>query len=193
MLEEKKCHDIVEALLDINLEKIEISKKAMEKHFDESYRGNGSYRSPILSLFMWGPFIDFDVQKSIQECKLDNLHLGSHVCTNFSEKHYWMYTHSTTVPCKTGPLKYLEGPVMTLDLRVVYPCNRTGCNEDCLCDLCLNCDKCPKNEHKAHIKNSTLECVVKKLAFCQNHQINHPENFIEKEDISIEKNIFIII
>ena len=190
VLEEKKCHDIVEALLDINLEKIEISKKDMEKHFDESYRGNGSYRSPILSLFMWGPFIDFDVQKSIQECKLDNLHLGSHVCTNFSEKHYWMYTHSTTVPCKTGPLKYLEGPVMTLDLRVVYPCNRTGCNEDCLCDLCLNCDKCPKNEHKAHIKNSTLECVVKKLAFCQNHQINHPENFIEKEDISIEKNIF---
>ena len=190
VMEEKKCHDVIEALFNVNHEHINIAKKDIEKNYDESYRGNGTYRSPILSLFMWGPNIEYKLQKTDQECNLENIQSESHVCTNFSDKNYWMYTHSARVPCKKGTLENLEGPVMNLDLRVVYPCNRAGCNEDCLCELCTNVDKCPKSEHKRHLKDIAAECMVKKMSYCQEHQVNHPENCKEEEDISIKKNIF---
>ena len=190
ILEEKKCHDILEALIDINRKKIESNRKEMKKIFDESYRGNGPLREPILSLFMWGPYVDLEIKRNLKACKLYNTRAGFHSCSNFSEKHYWMYTHSKRFNCKEGFLSKLEGPVITTDLKIIYPCNRSGCNEECLCDLCSNSDKCRKSDHKSHIKNLELECPVKNLAFCADHEINHPKNFDKSEDISVDKNVF---
>ena len=162
----------------------------MKEIFDESYRGNGPFREPILSLFMWGPCVDLEIERSLKECKFYNTWEGFHICSNFSEKHYWMYTHSKRINCKEGFLGKLEGPVITSDLKVIYPCNRSGCNVECLCDLCSNSDKCKKSEHKSHMKDSELECPVKDLAFCSDHEINHPKNFDKSEDIAVDKNVF---
>jgi hypothetical protein len=190
ILEEKKGQDIIEALLNLNREEINRSRIKMQKLFDESYRGNGRIREPILSIMMWGPNTDNRLRKTDQECKLDSLRYGTHVCTNFAEKHYWMYRHNGNVPCNKGHVENLEGPAMTSDLKVIYPCNRAGCNQDCLCDLCINRLECPRMEHKEHLKESNSECSVTKESQCQEHNIDHPENFNKVEDISVDKNIF---
>ena len=64
--------------------------------------------------------------------------------------HNWIYTHSERIDCKNELFSDLEGPIITIDLKVLYPCNRSGCNENCLCDL-------------------KLKCFVKDLAFCTDH------------------------
>lgn len=193
IIEVKKCHDIIEALLNINRKEIEKNKREMTIAYDESYKGNGLMREPILSLMMWGPLTNHNLRKSDAECKFDPMidrQSGVHACSNFSEKHYWMFTHSPSVACIEGTLKNLEGPVMTSDLTFVYPCNRTDCNHNCLCQLCINSFKCSKDQHKNHIKEIYPECDVDKSSQCQEHQIDHPKNFDNKEDISVQKNIF---
>ena len=40
VMEEKKSHDVTEALMNVTRNKIETSRKEMEKKYDESYRGN---------------------------------------------------------------------------------------------------------------------------------------------------------
>ena len=78
-----------------------------------------------------------------------------------------MYTHSERKNCSKGHLSDLE------DLKVLYPCNRFGCNENCLCDL-------------------KLKCFVKDLAFCTYNLINLPKCFAETKDISVD-NLFMIL
>jgi hypothetical protein len=190
VMEEKKCHDITEAMLNVNRVKMEQNKGVMENIYEESYNGNGSMRRPILSLMMWGPFADYELKKTDKKCDLNNSYGSLHVCENFSEKHYWMYTHGDGVLCETGTVRDLTGPAMTHDLKIIYPCNKSSCNQGCLCDLCLKSQMCPNKEHKRHIKDSNQECAVEKSIQCQDHWISHPENFNEKEDVVGEKNVF---
>ena len=68
VMEEKKCHDIIYALLNVNYEKR--SRKDMQNIFDESYKGNGVIRKPLLSLMMWGPYADFNCLKLIKNASL---------------------------------------------------------------------------------------------------------------------------
>ena len=89
VMEEKKCHDKIEALMNVARNKIETSRKELEKKYDESYRGNGPIIEPILSLMMWGPMTYFDIQKYDSQCKFDTLkdrQEGAHICSNFAEK-----------------------------------------------------------------------------------------------------------
>ena len=99
-----------------------------------------------------------------------------------------MYRHNGNVPCNN--IENLEGPAMTSDLKIIYPCNKAGCNQDCLCDLCIKRLKCPRMEHKEHLKESNSECGVTKESQCKEHNIDHPKNFNKVEDISVDKNIF---
>ena len=193
VMEVKKCHDILEALINVNQEKIKNNRENMRIQFDQSYKGNGPIREPILSMMMWGPQTDFHIKKTEEECKFDSFRdrqAGSHVCTNFSDKNYWMFSHSEKIECTKGPIKILDGPVMTLDMTIVYPCNRSGCNHNCMCDLCLNSHKCPKSEHKKHLREIQRDFSVSLNTQCQQHEISHPANFDEGEDISMQKNIF---
>ena len=193
VMEEKKCHDVIEALININREKIENSRKEMELKYDESYRGNGPIRQPVLSLMMWGPLTYFDIKKTDSECKYDTLidrQAGAHVCSNFAEKHFWMYTHSERVECIRGSIDNLAGPVMTPDLKIIYPCNRSGCNHICVCDLCTNSHMCPTSDHKKHMQELQSECSIEQNFQCQEHKVGHPQNFSDKEDILVEKNLF---
>ena len=193
VMEEKKCHDKIEALMNVARNKIETSRKELEKKYDESYRGNGPIIEPILSLMMWGPMTYFDIKKNDSQCKFDTLkdrQEGAHVCSNFAEQNFWMYSHSEKVDCTRGTIDSLVGPVMTPDLTVVYPCNRSGCNHGCLCDLCLNSHKCPTIDHKKHLQEKNSQCIIERNFQCQEHKMGHPHNFNDKEDILVEKNLF---
>ena len=190
IMEEKKCHDIIEALMNSHHKQIAANRKEMNQQFEESYKGNGPLREPILSLMMWGPQTDYAVKKSDEECKFDTFRSGPHFCTNFSEKHFWMYTHSSSTLCEKGPIDALEGPVMTHEQKVVYPCNRAGCNHACLCYLCTNSKDCPENVHIQHTQDFSSKCPVNGNFYCQEHKIKHPKSFNQDEDISVEKHLF---
>ena len=61
----------------------------------------------------------FDIQKYDSQCKFDTLkdrQEGAHVCGNFAEKNFWMYSHSEKVDCERGTMDSLIGPVMTPEL-----------------------------------------------------------------------------
>ena len=72
---------------------------------------------------------------------------------------------------------------LTTDLKVLNPCNRSGCNEDYLCDFGSNSDMCPKAEYRSHMRDWKIKCSVKDLTFCTDHLNNHLKNFTETEDI----------
>ena len=192
IMEEKKVHDITEALLVVNTSKIEENKIEMQSMYDESYNANGLLRKPILSLMMWGPLAGYDDLQTVAKiCKVETTHSSSqHACSNFTEKHYWMFSHGSKVDCEKGPIEQLIGPAMTHDMRVIYPCNKLACNQGCKCYFCVLRFSCPPNEPKQHILNSEQECEVQSRSQCQYHWVDHPDNFDEKEDISVEKNIF---
>ena len=141
-MEEKRIHDIMEAMLNVNSAKIENNRKEMQKKYDESYKANGAIREPILSMMMWGPLDGYDMEKKEQRCRLDHhsLRTGSRICSNYTEKHFLMYTHG--------------------DMKVIYPCNRSACNHGCECGFCDLSSLCPPDTHKQHIQNSDKECIV---------------------------------
>ena len=59
--------------------------------------------------------------------------------------------------------------------------------------MCVNSHKCSRiehTEHKEHLKQLNSKCSVVIELQCQDHDIDHPENFNKKEDILVEKNIF---
>ena len=191
-MEEKKCHDVIEGLLNVNTEKIQSNRKESETVYTESYNFSGTLRKPILSLMMWGPATNLRVKQAQQKCDLDNSYSysGLHVCGNFSEKHYWMYSHGDKVSCNSGSIEKLCGPVMTRDMKVIYPCNKSACNQDCLCPFCQLSTECLTENHKKHIRDFDQECHVQRDSQCQEHWVKHPETFNAKEDVMVEKNIF---
>ena len=105
----------------MNSDKIESNKKELETVYTESYNFSGRLRKPILSLMMWGPATNLRVQQDQQKCDLENSYSNSglHICGNFSEKHYWMYSHGDKVSCNSGSIEKLCGPVMTHDMKVI--------------------------------------------------------------------------
>ena len=48
IMQEKKCHDIIEGLLNVNSEKIESNKKELETVYTQSYNFSGILRKHIL-------------------------------------------------------------------------------------------------------------------------------------------------
>ena len=68
---------------------------------------------------------------------------------------YWIYTHCERINCKKVLFSDLEGLIITFDLKVLYPCNRTGFDENCLCDLKLKCFVIQIGNVMSVIQNST--------------------------------------
>ena len=190
IMEEKKCHDMIEAMINVNKDNIEANRNKMQRIYDESVHASGPLREPILSLMMWGPAAEFGMNTTEQKCDLNHSNSGRHTCRNFQEKHYWMYCHGDQVECNLGPVGNLSGPPMTLNMKVIYPCNKSACNQDCLCPFCLLSQRCPTDQHKRHIKDFDQGCIAQKASQCQEHWVKHPGNYDEKEDIVVEKNIY---
>jgi hypothetical protein len=54
------------------------------------------------------------------------------------------------------------------------------------CDLS---SLCPPDTHKKHIQTGDQECIVQRKSQCQDHWIDHPDNFAVNEDIVVEKTL----
>ena len=81
LMEEKKCQDVIEALVNLNSDKIDKGRIEMQKLFDESYRGNGEIKKAILSIMMWGPYADKGLQiKNANLTMLSQGHMSAKIC-----------------------------------------------------------------------------------------------------------------
>ena len=103
-----------------------------------------------------------------------------------------MFNHSNDVVCQESNLGHMNGPAMTDSLTVVYPCSKGMCSLDCTCDLCNNTRRklCPIKSHKQHLTKFEKSCPVQTVSHCQDHWVDHPENFNGDEDICVEKNLY---
>ena len=109
----------------------------------------------------------------------------------FSDRDYLMYRHGDHIECSKGNGLYLEGPAMSNDLTIIYPCNHGHCNQTCKCHFCGFTRKnlCSLKKHKWHLGKFEIKCPVQQNSQCQEHWIGHPDNFNEEEDILVEKSI----
>ena len=197
--EEKKCHDVLEALLEVTKDNLEKNRNQMKNLYWESFDSSGALTKPILSLMMWGPQPNNLFPTSSQICRLERdpdnrlvLEEKLHHCSNFLEKDYWMFSHGNDVSCQESKLGHMSGPAMTDELTVIYPCSKGLCSLDCTCDLCDATRRklCPLKSHKKHLIKFEKSCPVQKDSQCQDHWVDHPENFNDDEDIRVEKNLY---
>ena len=192
--EEKKVHDIIEALIEVSKERNEEYKNHIKGVYTKSFNSSGEITKPILSLMMWGPQTNDFFPDAFQVCDLvfDPDNVDIHRCNNFLAKDFWMFRHEKNIPCNEAGSTHLDGPAMTEQLTTVYPCNHGRCIVDCLCKFCekTRTNLCDINDHKYHLESFEPECPVQKESQCQNHWVGHPKNFDVVEDIVVEKNMF---
>ena len=83
--EEKKVHDIIEALLDASYAKNDDYKKQIEAKYASSVSSSGDITKPILALMMWGPQDSDALPDCFNVCKLefDSGNVELHKCLNF--------------------------------------------------------------------------------------------------------------
>ena len=197
LMEEKKCLDVITALIQVTEHKFENHRNEMLKLYQK--RLNVEISKPILSLMMWGPQPNNDFPISSQTCKLEIdpdhrcvVEENLHKCKYFIERDYWMFTHGDEIICNQETIDSLDGPSMTENLTVVYPCNKHKCRIACSCQLCeqTRTNICPLEHHKKHLTRFDKICPVQIFSQCQEHWVSHPDNFILDEDILVEKNLF---
>ena len=192
--EEKKVHDIIEGLLEASNVKINEQKRKIKKVYEASVNSSGTITKPIISLMMWGPQPNNNFPSTFQECDLeyDTDHKEIHTCLNFLSTDFWMFKHAENISCIEANSRKLEGPAMTQQLAVVYPCDQGKCNVNCVCKLCekTKSNMCPIAEHKDHLRRFEPNCLIQKESQCQIHWVGHPNNFDNGEDIVVENNLF---
>ena len=191
--EEKKVLDMIHGLLICALKKrdAEISLAALT--YSQTCQG---LNDPVLKVMCCGPDYgekeysvdDCDISKDEKKIKHTNLTSVEHIdCKSFKQQNHWEYKHHMT-ECVGKEVSNLAGPVSNMKSEVFYPCNLQHCWVCCKCKFCklLRVKNC--KEHKQHARNNTKECVIQKEAQCQEHWIDHPDNFMAG-DIEIEKNL----
>ena len=89
--------------------------------------------------------------------------------------------------CSQKQNQILEGPVCEKNSQIVYyPCNLKHCWICCLCKFCKLAKLVHCKNHTDHIKFNIKKCIIQENAQCQEHWINHVENFDETEDIKVD-------
>ena len=200
--EEKKVLDIIHALL------ISSSKKQMDevslatRIYSQSMPG---LNEPILKIMCHGPDlelkrncynneVDCDITKDEENVKFTGFTSVKHDnCTSFKREDHWKYVHGITgtdvSECETNADKILEGPVSDLkSLGISYPCNLRHCWLSCRCTFCQMARLMKCRNHKEHMTYNIKDCIIQQSAQCQEHWVDHPENF-NSDDIEIEKKI----
>ena len=195
VLEEKKALDIILGLL-IAASTVYSSKRA---EISDKYAQNLSgVNKPVLSVMCHGPEVRTNINRTSKHCSTEDDERDSTYqtfvshpdCKNYTEVAYWKYKHCDTDELGSGDYTTndsLCGPASLLDQSVVYPCDR-GHQHPCECASCtllrsLNCIN-----HKIHMKHNIKECLIKEMVDCDEHYIDHPENF-QSGDVEIKKNM----
>ena len=199
--EEKKVLDTVYALLLSSSSKQDEEMMLATKTYSQTVPG---INDPVLKVMSYGPDLSFhgyntsegvcdmteDENNADKTCNVEHTE-----CSYFERKKHWTYVHFEDgeslegSQCDNKENLVLEGPASSKDASISYPCNLKHCWRCCLCTFCqlarnVNCD-----DHKNHILYNIRQCEIQKLAQCQDHWLDHPENFNSKEDIIVKKKI----
>ena len=109
-------------------------------------------------------------------------------CKNYTEENYWKYKHNDEMtPSESIYMTSysLCGPASLLNQSVVYPCDK-GHWHQCECGSCVLLRSINCTNHRLHMKHNIKQCLIKEMIDCDEHQIEHPENF-QPGDVEIRK------
>ena len=199
IVEEKKILDIILALLIC-------SQRKQCEEIDEAnqiyFQSLSGLNDPILKTMCFGPFPEFEQNDKNVECNLaadeKNVFMNNNVkhsqCLDFKNEMHWMFKHddiaSISNACTTNENMTLSGPVCKIGSQIIYyPCNLLHCWIPCKCNFCRSAQVAVCKNHKEHVKFHIKKCIIQESVQCQEHWINHPENFNKAEDINIEKKV----
>ena len=198
IVEEKKILDIIHALLICSHKKQCEEMDEANQMFSQSLPG---LNDPILKTMCFGPFPEFDQNNENIECNLaedekkvfmDNNVKHSH-CLYFKNDMHWRFKHddnASTKECTMNENITLDGPATAIDSQIIYyPCNFLHCWKPCECKFCTSAQVAVCKNHKEHVKFHIKKCIVQESVQCQEHWVNHPENFNEAEDIIVDKKV----
>lgn len=204
VLEQKKVFDVLLALIVSSSKTREIGHVKVLQMYQQSESG---VNPPILASMYHGPDLEMEFNGGmIAVCDLENdekrdnskevvVHKN---CRNFKRADHWTFMHNEPsgsentldfVNCTSNKNEILEGPVSKPDFSILYPCNLEHCWKSCDCRFCKLSRKYECGNHKQHIKFNIKTCMLQQAAQCQEHMIDHPDNFKTGEDIEIRKNI----
>ena len=193
VLEEKKVLDVILALLIAASRMYKYKRDNIENVYSQNASG---INRPILALMHHGPGIQGFTNHDYEQCDIEKdeyrsglMSVSHKICKNYSHKDYWKYKHKEHENPPVGETDYSNcGPSSIANQSVVYPCDM-GHWHAC---TCLNCNLLRNVEctnHKIHMQYNVRKCQIKEAVACDEHYLDHPENFTE-EDITVETNIF---
>ena len=195
--EENKVLNNIYALLLASSQKREEEIDYAQRIYSQSLPG---LNEPILKSMCFGPDNVFEpVHQEDVDCDLErdenerilNLNVEHGKCSDLQKHKHWKYYHGEDMndisQCSQKQNQILEGPVCEKNSRIVYyPCNLKHCWICCLCKFCKLAKLVHCKNHTDHIKFNIKKCIIQENAQCQEHWINHVENFDETEDIKVD-------
>ena len=197
IVEENKILNAIHAMLISSSKKQEGELEMARKVYSQSLPG---LNNPVLKSMCYGP--DVHVQTKVG-CELEsdekkvilNLNVEHVNCSELNNEKHWQYHHgqdmSSTSECICNENLLLEGPACKKDSQVVhYPCNLKHCWVCCTCKFCKLARLVMCKNHKNHVRFNIKHCIIQENAQCQDHWIDHIENFNVDEDIRIDLKIF---
>ena len=198
---EKKVLDIIHGLLISTSKKQDDEVSEAHTIYSQNLPGlnqpplKSMCHGPIVNFETVGDKIDCDIIMDENEVKTLNLNVEHSRCSDLTDENHWKFHHNESVSdfndCIKNKRIMLEGPVCEIDSKTVYyPCNLNHCWKCCDCKLCKLAKIAICIDHKDHIKFNIKDCIIQENAQCQDHWINHVENFNEDEDIKVDLNIF---
>ena len=197
VLEEKKVLDIFLTLL---LAASELYATERDKISDKYAQNEPGLNKPVLSIMHHGPGIQGGTNKKSEHCDTERddslssyqTYISHKKCKNYTDEDHWMYKHNENEESTSNEpdcIKNLtnSGPASLLNQSVVYPCDR-GHWHPCECQSCTLIRNFNCTNHKIHMKHNIKKCFIREAVDCDEHHIEHPENF-QHGDIVIEKNV----
>jgi hypothetical protein len=198
VMEENKILNVIHALLISSSKNQEEEFEVAKKVYSQSLPG---LNNPVLKSMCFGPDVKFQTKDSCEleidesKVKILNLNVEHETCSELNKEKHWQYHHgqnmSDTTECVKNENLHLEGPVCEKDSHIVYyPCNLKHCWVCCPCTFCKLARLVICKDHKNHIRFNIKHCIIQENAQCQDHWIDHIENFNENEDIRIDLKVF---
>ena len=195
-IQEKKVLDVIFALLKVSLPlKENAIKYASTKYSQQTSKLN----DPLLKIMCHGPDFDDYVSLTVCDVKKDELRAKQTVftsvkhtqCSSFKRSDHWTYTNGENNFCEDIDENFIIcGPVAMSEYEpLIYPCNLRHCWVRCKCIFCQNNKILQCKEHKMHLKFNIKNCVIQKHSQCQDHWIDHPDNFDSDQDIEVQKKL----
>ena len=196
--EENKVLNIIHGLLLSSSEKREEEIDDANRIYSQNLPG---LNEPILKSMCFGPdnafepvgqeVVDCDIQQDEHYMRTLNFNVKHGKCSDLQKHKHWKYQHGEDMPdishCIRNKDLSLEGPICDKDSRIVYyPCNLKHCWICCVCTFCRQAKLVHCKDHADHIRFNIKDCVIQENAQCQEHWINHVENFEDSEDIKVD-------